>query len=263
MRWKAILVLALVGLPAAANAQYLFVGLESSTPVTRSSDLEGFPEVEYQDHFAFDVSGAAATPEGLLYLCNGAFTTRLYQATLTETPQLLSTISVDISALAYGNDTLYGFSNYADPKGIYAIDPVTGQATLVLDVYSGTGFRFFALDFNQADGLLYGYTEYGDSGLYSINLDTGEMIDAVWQRWLEHDPVTLADRHAAALASLRTYWIDCGRWDEHHLQLGARIYCRVLRELEVPHTYEEFDGGHRNTAHRYDSSLRAFSAAWR
>jgi hypothetical protein len=176
MRWKAILVLALVGLPAAANAQYLFVGLESSTPVTRSSDLEGFPEVEYQDHFAFDVSGAAATPEGLLYLCNGAFTTRLYQATLTETPQLLSTISVDISALAYGNDTLYGFSNYADPKGIYAIDPVTGQATLVLDVYSGTGFRFFALDFNQADGLLYGYTEYGDSGLYSINLDTGEMI---------------------------------------------------------------------------------------
>lgn len=94
-------------------------------------------------------------------------------------------------------------------------------------------------------------------------LDTGEMIDAVWQRWLEHDPVTLADRHAEALSSLRTYWIDCGRWDEHHLQLGARIYCRRLRELEVPHTYEEFEGGHRNTAHRYDNSLRAFSAAWR
>jgi enterochelin esterase family protein len=95
-----------------------------------------------------------------------------------------------------------------------------------------------------------------------FTLDTGETIDAVWKRWLEHDPVTLADRHAAALASLRTYWIDCGRWDEHHLQLGARIYCRKLRELGIAHTYEEFEGGHRNTAHRYDSSLRAFSAAW-
>lgn len=93
-------------------------------------------------------------------------------------------------------------------------------------------------------------------------LDTGELIDAVWQRWLRHDPVALAADHAAALRSLRTYYLDCGRWDEHHLQLGARIYCRRLRELDVPHTYEEFEGGHRDTAHRYERSLRLFSQAW-
>lgn len=93
-------------------------------------------------------------------------------------------------------------------------------------------------------------------------LETGDMIDAVWQRWLQHDPVTLVERHADALRSLRTYYLDCGRWDEHHLQLGARIYCRKLRALDVPHTYEEFEGGHHNTAHRYEQSLRAFSAAW-
>ncbi len=160
----------------AAWGQFLFVGLEGSTPITRSSDLEGFPDVQYQDHYAFDVSGAAATPEGQLFLCNGAFTTHLYSATLTDYPDFLCTIDIDISALAYGNNTLYGYSNYASPKGIYAIDPQTGQTTLMLDVYSGPGFRFFALDHNQVDGLLYGYTEYGDSGLYSINLDTGEMI---------------------------------------------------------------------------------------
>ncbi len=96
-----------------------------------------------------------------------------------------------------------------------------------------------------------------------FSLETGELIDAVWRRWLQHDPVLLAESHVAALRSLRTYYIDCGRWDEHHLQLGARIYCRRLRQLEVRHTYEEFDGGHQNTAHRYEHSLRAFSDAWR
>lgn len=93
-------------------------------------------------------------------------------------------------------------------------------------------------------------------------LDTGEVIDAVWQRWLDHDPVRLVEHHAAALHSLRAYYLDCGRWDEHHLQLGARIYCRRLRELDVPHVYEEFEGGHRDTAHRYERSLRLFSDTW-
>lgn len=53
----------------------LFVGLEGSAPATRSSDLSGFPNVTWSKHFAFDVSGAAARPDGSLLLCNGAFTT--------------------------------------------------------------------------------------------------------------------------------------------------------------------------------------------
>lgn len=164
---------------ARGQAQQLFVGLEGSEPVTRSTDLAGFPDVSYDDHYAFDVSGAAATPDGLLFLCNGAFTTELFSATPETYPQYLSTISVDIHALAYGDNTLWGFSNYASPKGIYEIDPITGSAELALDVYTNTGFRFFGLDYNSADGLLYGYTEYGESGLYSINLVSGEMIKLI------------------------------------------------------------------------------------
>ncbi len=174
-----IATLLIVGLFASAMGGVLFVGLEGSAPPTHSSDLSGFPNVTWDNHYSFDVSGAAATPDGLLYLCNGAFTTRLYEATLEDSPTLLSTISVDISGMAYGRDTLYGFSNYATPKGIYSIEPATGQATLVLDVYTGYSFRFFALGYNPLDDLLYGYTEYGDYGLYSINIDTGEMIKLV------------------------------------------------------------------------------------
>jgi len=151
----------------------LFVGLEGSTPVTFHSNMEGFPEIEWNSLFSMDVSGAAATPDGRIYLCEGAFTTHLYQASLILDPQQLCTIASDMSALAYGRDTLWGYSNYATPRGIYSIDTNTGATELALDV--GT-FRFFALDYNPADDLFYGYTEYGASGLYSVNIDTGEMI---------------------------------------------------------------------------------------
>jgi len=66
----------------------------------------------------------------------------------------------------------------------------------------------------------------------------------------------------SALKRLSLYYLDCGRWDEHHLQLGNRIYTRRLAALGVPHVYEEFDGGHMNVAHRYDLSLQRLSALW-
>lgn len=89
---------------------------------------------------------------------------------------------------------------------------------------------------------------------------SGELRNDVWARWLAHDPVALAAAHAAALRRLTLYYLDCGRWDEHHLQLGNRVYCARLRALGVPHLYEEFDGGHMNVAHRYDGSLARLSA---
>ncbi len=157
----------------------LFVGLEGSAPPTFTSDLTGFPNVNWTSGFSHDVSGAAAAPDGTVYIIEGAFTTHLYSFTLGSTPQQICTISEDMSALAYANGTLYGYSNYASPKGIYSIDTVTGQATLVLDVHTGTNYRFFALDYNPQDGLFYGYTEYGGTGLYSIDITTGVMSQLV------------------------------------------------------------------------------------
>ncbi len=172
-----------VVLTGVADAQQLFVGLETGTvPAlpTRSTDLAGFPDVTYKNHFKLDVSGAAAAPDGTLYLCNGAFTTKLYaSAPGFGAPVQIATLSIDIHGMAYGSDALYGYSNFAATKGIYEIDTVTGDCTLALDIYTGTGFRFFALGYNPVDDLFYGYTEYGDSGLYSINLDTGDMIKIV------------------------------------------------------------------------------------
>ncbi|MBL7033964.1 MAG: carboxypeptidase regulatory-like domain-containing protein, partial [Candidatus Delongbacteria bacterium] len=150
----------------------LFVGLEGGAPPTFHTDMDGFPDITWTGGFSFDVSGAAATPEGIIYLCEGAFTTNLYEATLETQPQQLCVIESDMSGLAYGRDQLWGYSNYAAPRGIYGIDPATGATELALDVGD---YRFFALGYNPADDLFYGYTEYGATGLYAVDIDSGEM----------------------------------------------------------------------------------------
>jgi len=89
--------------------------------------------------------------------------------------------------------------------------------------------------------------------------ETGEMRDDVWARWLEWDPVYLVDKHLAALKSLKLIYLDAGLRDEFHLQYGARIFCKRLKERSIKYVHEEFDDGHMNIPYRYDNSLKAIS----
>lgn len=94
-----------------------------------------------------------------------------------------------------------------------------------------------------------------------FNPSTGELRAEVWQRWLDHDPITLVqhDQYQAALRQVKLIYLDCGNRDEYALHYGARIFCQRLTHLNIPYFYEEFDGGHRNTQFRYDVSLKAIS----
>jgi len=78
-----------------------------------------------------------------------------------------------------------------------------------------------------------------------FDLETGELVDEVWQRWLAFDPLVACVPHAEALRGLERLHIECGRRDEFHLQWGARRLVRKLRELGVDCTHEEHEGGHR------------------
>ncbi len=90
-----------------------------------------------------------------------------------------------------------------------------------------------------------------------FDLETGALDQAVWRRWLAHDPVRMLDepRHVAALKAMKLVFLDAGTRDEYALDLGARIFARRLRDLGVPHTHQEFDDGHMNITYRYDVSL--------
>lgn len=103
------------------------------------------------------------------------------------------------------------------------------------------------------------YSPNGSDIDMPFDLETGEIREHVWQRWLEHDPVRLAARHAEDLRSLRLLYIDAGTRDEFSLDVGAKILSAKLRDLDVPHIYEEFDDGHFNISYRYNRSLELIS----
>lgn len=96
-----------------------------------------------------------------------------------------------------------------------------------------------------------------------FTLDTCELRADVWERWLEWDPVRMIEKpqNVAALKQLSLLFIDAGTRDEFGLHWGARALTKRLNEAQVPHTYEEFDDGHRGTSYRFDRSLPLLAEA--
>ncbi len=93
-----------------------------------------------------------------------------------------------------------------------------------------------------------------------FDIETGERIDEVWQRWLRFDPVLLAREpaHAETLRNMRGIWIDSGRNDEYHLELGATAFHREVVAAGTPADrvhFELFAGTHRGLTWRYPLSL--------
>ncbi|MGH2914986.1 MAG: alpha/beta hydrolase [Solirubrobacteraceae bacterium] len=92
--------------------------------------------------------------------------------------------------------------------------------------------------------------------LLPFDLATGRLIDEIWQRWLELDPVRMAAAHADALRSMRRIYLDAGRSDEFFLDLGAQAFAAELTRLGVEHTLELFDGKHGGISYRYPGAIR-------
>jgi enterochelin esterase-like enzyme len=88
-----------------------------------------------------------------------------------------------------------------------------------------------------------------------FHLDTGELIERRWQRWLEHDPVRLVGRYARNLRRLKGIYIDCGWRDQYQIHYGARQLSRRLAAAGIVHRYEEFDDDHSDVDYRMDASL--------
>jgi Putative esterase len=90
-----------------------------------------------------------------------------------------------------------------------------------------------------------------------FELDTGQLRDDVWQRWLAWDPVRMARRHADALRSMRAIYIDAGTRDEWFLDLGAEAFRRELEMLGITDVFFElFDAGHGGIEYRYPLAIR-------
>jgi len=90
-----------------------------------------------------------------------------------------------------------------------------------------------------------------------IDLFTASLNEAVWEKWLSHDPVwRLANESATeGLQRLKCLYFDCGSQDQYWLHYGARQLEILLKKRKIEHHYEEFKDNHSSTSYRYDESL--------
>ncbi len=103
------------------------------------------------------------------------------------------------------------------------------------------------------------YSPRGASFDLPFDLETGEIRDDIWAKWLAHDPVRMVENSLENLRSLKLLYIDAGTKDEFALDLGARILCERLKRFDIPHIAEEFDDGHFNISYRQNRSLELIS----
>lgn len=90
---------------------------------------------------------------------------------------------------------------------------------------------------------------------------TGALVEDVWARWLEHDPVRMVPRHVEALRSMRRIYLDAGTRDEAYLDLGAQAVSTALRGHGIDHTLELFDGRHGGITWRYPLAVHELLTA--
>ena len=88
-----------------------------------------------------------------------------------------------------------------------------------------------------------------------VDPKTCELISERWNKWLEWDPVLMAETRGAGLAKLKALYIDCGDVDQYNLVYGARRLHRTLKRLGIRHEYEEFPDNHSSVDYRMDKSL--------
>ena len=89
-----------------------------------------------------------------------------------------------------------------------------------------------------------------------FDVDTGELVPDVWERWLAWDPVRMAPERAEALRSLKAIYVDAGKRDEYYLDLGAEAFRRALADIGVTDVhFELFDATHMAIEYRYPLSL--------
>jgi S-formylglutathione hydrolase FrmB len=74
--------------------------------------------------------------------------------------------------------------------------------------------------------------------------DEGNLIEEVWQRWLEHDLLTMIQDNIGNLEQLAGIYFDQGRSDNLVSVNEARDFDQALTEAGIPHVYEEYNGGH-------------------
>ena len=165
-------------------------------------------------------------------------------------------------------DLFAGFASHAGDALFEVMYPAefAAAAQALRNLYDGSVDRFWEdlrsgrpVFENRTDPLLQNVCAAAAAysrGELPFRVDTGELVPEIWERWLEWDPVRLAARHAKALRAAKAIWIDAGRNDEHHLDLGATAFHKAVQAAGAEDVHFELhEGTHRGTNWRLPLSL--------
>jgi enterochelin esterase family protein len=83
-----------------------------------------------------------------------------------------------------------------------------------------------------------------------FDIETGAIVDEVFDRLLAWDPLIMADRHVSELRSLRWIHLEAGNDDEYGLHLGQRQLAQKLARHGIDHRIDEYPGKHGGHHHR-------------
>jgi S-formylglutathione hydrolase FrmB len=165
-------------------------------------------------------------------------------------------------------DLFAGFASHAGDALFEVMYPTefAAAAQALRNLYDGSVERFWedlrsgrpVFD-NRTDPVLQNVVAAAAAyspGELPFRIDTGELVPGVWERWLEWDPVRLAAKHADALRAAKAIWIDAGRNDEYHLDLGATALHKAVQAAGAADVHFELhEGTHRGTNWRLPLSL--------
>ena len=81
---------------------------------------------------------------------------------------------------------------------------------------------------------------------YNVNLPldaNGNIIEDIWQLWLQHDPLTIAQELSGNLRT-QQFYLDCGDQDSYLFYNHSNSFSNFLEEKNIHYNYEIYSGDH-------------------
>ena len=94
-----------------------------------------------------------------------------------------------------------------------------------------------------------------------FDLNTCLVDEAIWQEWLNCDPLEMITKNNHSLNKLTLLYLDCGDKDQYGIQYGSRLMIELLDKYAIEYHWEEFDGTHSGIEHRLDVSMPLLAEA--
>ena len=87
-----------------------------------------------------------------------------------------------------------------------------------------------------------------------FSLDTGEIIEDIWSKWLKFDPVRRLIDETEKLRGKKII-LQTGNRDEYKINIGMNIIHKILERNKIEHYYREYPSGHFNINYFYIDSF--------